>query len=338
MRTIAVPFKGDVPYVTEGGMVSYIDEDANAFRVATYRDGKWSEPRTIAGDAAMLINRADFPSVTANGAELVAAWSTRREHGSVVHIARSADGGATWSAPVTPHPDVVSQFGFVSLAGGEAVYLDGRALEGGMEGEGDMQLRAADGTALDTRVCDCCQTALAMTGEGAIAAYRDRSPEEIRDISVVRKTANGWSQPKTLHADGWKIAGCPVNGPQLDADGGRVVAVWFTAANDDPRTLVAFSDDAGKTFSKPVRVDGGKSAGRADVVLLRDGSAAVTWVSQSGKTSVLHARRVQPGGTLGKPVELGEAAGFPRAALWDENVAVVWSRPDGIQVRVIERL
>jgi hypothetical protein len=337
VQVIEVPFKGAVPYVTRGGVISYMDEEAKAFRMITYRDGKWSEARTIAADPAMLINRADYPSIEAEGETLLATWSTRREHGAVVHVARSADGGRTWSAPKTPHPEQISQFGFVSLAGDQSVYLDGRALQGGMEGAGDMELRAADGSALDTRVCDCCQTAMAMTASGPIVAYRDRSADDVRDISIVRRTSGGWTEPKTLHADGWKIAGCPVNGPQLDAKENRVVAAWFTGANDDPRALVAFSDDGGATFGKPIRVHDGPSAGRVDVVLLEDGAAAVTWVAQQGGKAVLHARRISSDGQRGAPLDLGEAVGFPRAALWDDNVAVVWSRPDGIQVRTIER-
>lgn len=339
VRTIAFPAAGAaVPFVTTGGLVSYVDQNAKAFRLVSYRDGRWSEPQTIASDGSMLINRADFPSVALDGDQIVASWSTRREHGTIVHIARSNDGGKSWSRAVTPHPDLVSQFGFVSLSGPEAVYLDGRKLRGGMEGEGEMELRAADGTVLDPRVCDCCQTALATTSEGPIAAYRDRSAEEGRDISIVRKTAGGWTEPKTLHADGWKIPGCPVNGPQLDASGRRVVAAWFTAVNNDPRVYAAFSDDAGATFSAPVRVDQGQAAGRVDTVLLADGASAVTWVAQSGGKTRLFARRVHPNGTLGVPVDLGEAGGFPRVALWDENVAVAWSREDGVQIRVIERL
>ena len=338
VRVVDVPFKGAVPFVAAGGAISYIDEEAKAFRLITYRDGKWSAPRTIASDAEMLINRADFPSISVSGNDVSAAWSTRREHGSVVHVARSRDGGATWSTPMTPHPDLVSQFGFVALAGDQFVYLDGRKLPGGMEGEGEMEVRSGDGSALDPRVCDCCQTAMAMTSDGPIAAYRDRSAEEVRDISIVRRTAGGWTAPKTLHADGWKIAGCPVNGPALDARGKNVVVGWFTGVNDDPRVYVAFSKDAGATFSAPIRVDNEKVAGRVDVVLLEDGAAAVTWTAPVNGKSMLYARRVASDGTLGTRIDLGEAAGFPRAALWDENVAVVWSRPDGVQLRVIERL
>jgi hypothetical protein len=132
--------------------------------------------------------------------------------------------------------------------------------------------------------------------------------------------------------------GCPVNGPQLDADGKRVLAAWFTAANNQPRVYAAFSNDAGATFGKPIRIDAGEAAGRVDAVLFEDGSAAVTWVAQTGGKSQLHVRRVKPDGTLGAPVALGEASGFPRAARWGENVAVVWSRTDGAHLAVIERL
>ena len=334
LQVMKLPFDAAVPFVANDGAVSFMDDETKAFRFAVYGGGKWSEPRTIASDPAMLINRADFPSISVHRETIVATWSTRKEHGAVVHVAKSTDGGATWSAPRTPHPDQISQFGFVSLAGDDFVYLDGRKLEGGMEGNGEMELRAGDGSALDPRVCDCCQTAIAMTSEGPIVAYRDRSPDEVRDISIVRRTASGWTAPKPLHADGWKIPGCPVNGPQLDADGKRVVAAWFTAVKDDPQVYVAFSDDAGATFGKPVRVDEGSTTGRADVVLLADGSAAVTWVAKG----TLHARRVDAKGTLGKPLDLGEATGFPRAARWGENVAVVWSRTGGAHLAVIERL
>ena len=334
VQVVALPSGAVVPFVTSDGVVSFMDDKAKAFRLTTYRDGKWSEARTIASDPAMLINRADYPSVSASGNNIIATWSTRKEHGAIVHVAKSTDGGTTWSAPRTPHPDQISQFGFVALADDDFVYLDGRKLEGGMEGNGEMELRAGDGSVLDPRVCDCCQTAIAMTSEGLIAAYRDRSAGEVRDISIVRRTATGWTTPKTLHADGWQIAGCPVNGPQLDADGKRVVAAWFTAVKNDPRVYVAFSDDAGATFGKPVRVDDGSTTGRADVALLDDGAAAVTFVANSR----LHARRVDRNGTLGKPIDLGEAAGFPRAARWGDNVAVVWSRADEAQLAVIERL
>jgi hypothetical protein len=338
VEVVSLPSGAVVPYVSGGGAISYVDEKARAFRTMTWRDGAWSEPRTIVADPAMLINRADFPSISASGNEMVAAWSTRREHGSVIHVARSTDAGATWSAPRTPHPDVVSQFGFVALAGDDFVFLDGRRLQGGMEGSGDMELRAGDGTPLDTRVCDCCQTAIAMTDDGPIVAYRDRSADEVRDISLVRRVRGRWTKPVRIQEDNWQIPGCPVNGPQVDAAGKRVAVAWFTAAGNDPRAFVAFSNDGGATFAKPIRIDAGPVAGRVDVALLPDGTAAVSWVVQSGDKSNLRVRRIHPNGTLGEPRDLGECTGFPRTAVWDENVAVVWSSAGGARLAIIERL
>jgi hypothetical protein len=239
---------------------------------------------------------------------------------------------------------VASEFGFVSLLPGadrslHLVWLDGGKLPHGAEGEGEMALHGAtidaagklvDEVALDPRVCDCCQTALAMTDDGPIVAYRDRSADEIRDISVIRWTAGGWSAPKQLHPDGWRIAACPVNGPQLDAAGKNVVAAWYTGAADAPRVNVAFSSDSGATFGKPVDIDDGHPAGHVDVALLGDGSAVVTWIEMTAGAARIEARRVMPDRTRGNAVIVAEvssggAAGFPRLAVSKENVAVVWN-------------
>jgi hypothetical protein len=66
---------------------------------------------------------------------------------------------------------------------------------------------------------------------------------------------------RTLHADGWKIDYCPVNGPAAGAIGDTVAVAWFTGAQDTSRVRVAFSTDAGATFSAPVRADDGLPAG-----------------------------------------------------------------------------
>ena len=114
--------------------------------------------------------------------------------------------GKTWTASVTPHHDgTKTEHGFASLfqmpgagAGLGVVWLDGRNMKGGHGapagdhgGGGDMSLRfasfARDGkqtadTELDLRVCECCPTAVAVTADGPIVAYRNRSPTEVRDI------------------------------------------------------------------------------------------------------------------------------------------------------------
>ena len=108
---------------------------------------------------------------------------------------------------------------------------------------------------IDLRVCECCPTSAAVTADGPIVAYRNRSDDETRDIYVSRLENGAWTEPRAVHADGWKINACPVNGPMLSARGRDVAIAWFTARDDQPRTFVAFSQDAGRTFGAPIRLD-----------------------------------------------------------------------------------
>jgi hypothetical protein len=270
-----------------------------------------------------------------------------------VRIAISKDGGRTWSASLLLNRDgKKGEHGFVTLAplpngGVGATWLDGRNMVEGKE-EGDMTIRYAtiDATGvirsdvqLDDRACECCTTGMTMSRGRPVIAYRDRSPEEVRDIAVVRQTANGWSKPRLLHNDGWKIAGCPVNGPQVDARGKRVVAAWFAAAADHGRASVAFSDDAGATFGTPIVIDDGTPIGRMDVVMLDGGAAVVTWSEQTAGGAELRARRVSRDGNPGPSIKVADssaarAAGFARAAVIGQDVYVAWTEQNGMTKRV----
>ena len=53
---------------------------------------------------------------------------------------------------------------------------------------------------------------------------------------------------------------------------------WFTVKNEQGQAYAAFSQDAGKTFAAPIRVDDGGSLGRVDIEMLPDGSALATWI------------------------------------------------------------
>ena len=164
------------------------------------------------------------------------------------------------------------------------LWLDGRKLGKDIE---DMAMMVAsagrDGvieneTELDGRVCDCCQTSVAEVPEGLIAVYRDRSSDEVRDISVIRYEGRRWSQPRTLAKDNCIIDACPVNGPSVSANGRNAVVAWFTEANGMPKVQAAFSKDSGKTFGAPVRLDEAMALGRVDAAMMPSGDALVSWV------------------------------------------------------------
>src|SRR3546814_2913271 len=83
--------------------------------------------------------------------------------------------------------------------------------------------QVADAVEVDATVCDCCGTDVAVTARGPLLAYRDRIVDEIRDIHVARLEDGAWRTLPAVHADNWKIAGCPVNGPAIAAVGNDAI-------------------------------------------------------------------------------------------------------------------
>ena len=323
-----------------------------ALRLALLSNGRWSAVLTIAKGDSLTGNWANFPAACAFGAHgLAVAWpwqSGAGEEDTQLRVSLSADGGEKWTRPAVLHDDRAgSQHGFVSLVpqgnGVRVVWLDGHNLKEGVEeGMADMTLHSrfvsASGALgreqeIDERVCDCCQTATIAAGSDVLVAYRDRSAEEIRDISVARLDDGKWMPPVSPRADGFKIMGCPVNGPALAAKGSRVAIAWYTGANDQPAVYVAFSANAGRTFGAPTRVDDGRAMGRAGVALTSDGAAVVTWIEAGKDGSQLRARLVREGVRPGASIAVARISGVraaqvPQLATADGRAMVVaWTDP-----------
>lgn len=351
-------------------LMSWIEPEGSghALRVARFDGENWGPALTVASRDDFFVNWADFPSVIEpSPGRLVAHWLQRSGEGTYaydVKLAISTDGGVSWDEPRTLHDDgVISEHGFVSLEPAEdgsgnvgALWLDGRNMTGeghGGHGEGAMTARFAsvlpDGsvtarTEIDDRVCECCQTSMTWTDEGFVAVYRNRSDDEVRDIAVVRQQEGRWSSPTILHDDGWKIAACPVNGPQIDAAGPRVMVAWATGATGTENVLVARSDDGGRSFSEPVRLDDGDALGRVDIAMLGPDRAFVTWLARDGQNGRVVGRIIKADGTLGPVHRIGQttstrAAGFPRIAVTGSHVYVSWTEPgepSTIQLRALD--
>lgn len=328
-------------------------DSSHALRWAVLEDGAWSAPGTIAEGKPWFVNWADFPMLTVlDGGRMAAHWLQKSGSGTYsydVRVARSSDGGRTWTEGTVPHGDgVQAEHGFVAMwpeAGDSVglVWLDGRDYVGKEEGApgAQTQLRAGavgpEGGAsadvqLDPRTCDCCQNAAALTSDGPLVVYRDRSEDEIRDIYSVRRVGGRWTEPKPVHADGWHVEYCPVNGPSVAARGRRAAVAWFAAPDSTPRVQLAFSDDGGATWGAPIRIDGGNPSGRVDVELLEDGGALVSWLEQVGQGAEIRVRRVSAEGRPGevRTVSASSAArnsGFPRMARAGDQMVFAWTLP-----------
>src|SRR5215207_1179400 len=95
-------------------------DSTHALRFSVLEGGRWSAPRTVAGGRGWFVNWADFPSLRVlEGGRVAAHWLQKSGAGKYaydVRVARSADGGATWSAGVVPHRDgAAAEHGFASL-------------------------------------------------------------------------------------------------------------------------------------------------------------------------------------------------------------------------------
>lgn len=304
---------------------------------------RWSEARTIAAGPSWFVNWADFPQLVVQDGRMTAVWFEENRanpghgghYGGGYHARSSAstDGGKTWgtSRAVSAESRAVEFVALQPLPDGRllAAWLDGRA------GEAGMQLwsrvldagNTASDTLVDPLVCDCCQLAFTLLPDGgALLAYRGRTKDEVRDMRTARFRDGRWEPPRPLHADGWKIAACPVNGPRLAQASGRTAAVWFTGADGKSRVNLATSADAGQSFGPPQHLDLGRPQGRVDAVALPDGTVVITWLEMSGADGTaggIQMRTLSPEGKLSAPVLLAptgttRATGFPRLA-WLEG-------------------
>ncbi|MFT7485779.1 MAG: hypothetical protein ACI9F9_001629 [Candidatus Paceibacteria bacterium] len=363
MEVIPSPAMGSarLPNVTDGAdgklYLTWAEDraDLTVLLFSTLGEDGWEEPHEFARSDHFFLNWADFPGLVADHeGHLLAYWLLRdgTRHGYTAQISLSSDAGLTWSPTQRLHEDKTSgEHGFVSVVpartgGFLAVWLDGRNITPGEDGHGtgSMALYSrkilTTGTlgaerVIDERVCDCCQTTLAAhPGEDPLVAYRDRDQEEVRDISIARLTSEGWSQPMPLHQDGWLIAGCPVNGPQLALTDSHQFVAWFTGAGEGGGSVYAGTALKGQLgFGFPIHIDAGSPVGRVDIAALGAGYALVTWLEHTEASSgEWRAQVVAAGKRIGDPLALSSitterSSGFLRMAPVSGGVVVAWTVP-----------
>jgi len=349
-------------FTTENGTVymswlEKIDELAE-FKYSTLKENLWASPKLISSGENWFVNWADFPSLIANKGVLSAHWLQKRAEGTYdydIRISQSLNNGNTWSESFIPHNDgVAAEHGFVSMmpiSKGKnfATWLDGRNTKSAHEsgdpghgGTGAMTLRAGifddkgevtHDWELDPRTCDCCQTSAAMTRNGPIVVYRDRSENEIRDIYITRLIEDEWTSPKAVFNDNWEINGCPVNGPSVAAKGNQVVVAWFTAAKGYPEVRLALSTDAGDNFGALVIVSQGKALGRVGIVMLENGHIALSWLeAENNMADIMLAIFDQNGEEMIRQsiaqTSAERASGFPVITQNGNKLIMAWTVSD----------
>jgi thiol-disulfide isomerase/thioredoxin len=300
-------------------------EGGSNLMFSRFSEEGWSQPITVA-DQVSTLGSSDRPTLTVIDTQAVRRTLIART-GDVV--ARSPNAGRTWSrlpAPTLP---------FASFAGG-----DEGAYAFWLKADGDDRATLfgsrvmVGGTVLDEEVVGGAGTAAAMTWDGPVVVYRDRSAEGGEEIAVIRRQDARWTEPGSVHAERWRPSNSSASSPMAAADRRRVAVAWYTEAPPRPRVLVAFSNDAARTFDIPIEVDGRDREhvpmGAVDVAVGDGGDALVLWMAADGPdVSTLNLVRVASDGRRGEVMVLarglhGDIEGHPQITRADDRVAVTW--------------
>jgi hypothetical protein len=224
------------------------------------------------------------------------------------------------------------------------IWLDGRKMVNDVTDDpvaSGMTLRAAlidanqsvqNEQVVDELICDCCQTDIAVATSGPVAVYRDRSVNEIRDISITRFVDGRWQSGQPVTNDNWEIPGCPVNGPSIIADGDFVAVASFTGAGGRPVVKLTLSNDSGASFDTPIEVMDGKVLGRVGLAHLGHGDVAVSWLYTGAEGgNEVRVRKVGANGALGEIRTVARGAGsfsVPQMALFGDDLIFVWTESE----------
>ena len=330
--------------------ISSAENNEAVLSYSQYKYNSWSEPTRITSGSDWFVNWADFPANAINEDLILTSYLKKSASGTytydVVLNLETLLGEKIKENFLLNTDGVQAEHGFVSMIptnekGFFITWLDGRnTIEDTIDGHHKaMTIRFAEisdtgeilnESELDAATCDCCQTSIAMTNDGPIVVYRDRSKEELRDIYSTKYVDGKWQAPSPVHQDGWKINGCPVNGPKVVANSTNLAVAWFTAANDTPLVNISFSTSNGDTFNSPIQLNDLDAIGRVDVAFLNSKEVLVSYMEVDDIGTYLKVKKVSLDGKISEAftvseIDGGRNTGVPQLEIMDGKVFLVWT-------------
>lgn len=323
----------------------------------------WSGPITVNARAEAVSADGENRPKLAFGPRgaLYVAWThpTSARFTGDVRLARSEDGGRTWSAPVNVHRDaqrithrfesmIVDGEGTLWVAwidkrdagrgdpaeGGAAVYT-ARSADGGRHWEGDRKLAPSS--------CECCRIALALDRDGRpLALWRHVFPGSERDHALARLDDPEPRAYRRATFDRWSVEACPHHGPGLAvAPDGTLHSVWFDQVAGESRVFYGRLVAGQARDGTRDRVDGQRAlpdarAEHADIVVAGE-RVWVAWKSFDGERLYVRTEFSDDGGRRWQPgpaLATAGAADQPRLAVRAGRAWLVWNTArDGVVVK-----
>ena len=330
--------------------ISSKNKNKASLHFSQFKKGKWIKPQKIANGSDWFVNWADFPAHAINEDLIITSYLKKSDSGTytydVILNLQKLSGEKIKKDFLLNTDGVKAEHGFVSIIpnnnkGFFITWLDGRnTVEKKLDGHHKpMTIRFAEITntgevinesELDEAACDCCQTSIAMTNNGPIVVYRDRSENEVRDIYTIRNINGVWEEPNPLHNDGWIINGCPVNGPKVAVNSTNLAIAWFTVVNDNPIVNVSFSKTNGDSFGTPFKLNDLDAIGRVDVAFLNNEEVIVSYMEVDEIGTYLRIKKVSVTGEISKPITIskidgGRNTGVPQLEIINNEIFIVWT-------------
>ena len=330
--------------------ISSKNKNKASLHFSQFKKGKWIKPQKIANGSDWFVNWADFPAHAINEDLIITSYLKKSDSGTytydVILNLQKLSGEKIKKDFLLNTDGVKAEHGFVSIIpnnnkGFFITWLDGRnTVEKKLDGHHKpMTIRFAEITntgevinesELDEAACDCCQTSIAMTNNGPIVVYRDRSENEVRDIYTIRNINGVWEEPNQLHNDGWIINGCPVNGPKVAVNSTNLAIAWFTVVNDNPIVNVSFSKTNGDSFGTPFKLNDLDAIGRVDVAFLNNEEVIVSYMEVDDIGTYLRIKKVSVNGEISKPITVskidgGRNTGVPQLEIINNEIFIVWT-------------
>ena len=319
-----------------------------------FKEGKWINTQTMATGSDWFVNWADFPAHAINENLILSSYLKKSDSGTYTYdviLSLQKLSGEKVKEDFLLHTDgVKAEHGFVSIIpnhnqGFFITWLDGRnTVDKDLDGyHKPMTIRFAeitnkgdiiDESELDSATCDCCQTSIAVTNNGPVVVYRDRSEKEVRDIYIVRKTNGIWDDPIPVHNDGWEINGCPVNGPKVASNSNNLAVSWFTVSSENPTVNLSFSKSNGASFGTPIKINDEDAIGRVDVAFLNPQEVLVSYIEGDDVGTYLRIKKVSINGKVSAPITIskidgGRNTGVPQLEILDNEAFIVWTVFEG---------
>jgi len=317
------------------------------------------------GDVAANVEQP--PRVAVSAGDIAVVWPSKRTGSAAIRMARSKDGGRTFSHAITLHDATLKGArGWQSLTVGpdgllRAMWLDGRNAQhmpamdhSSMQHTGsprqDVYAAVIDAsdhvseTQVAANVCFCCKTAIVAAGDHRVfAVWRNIFPGSIRDIAMAVSADGGrsFAPLSRVSADEWQIAGCPEDGPAIAVDSGETVhIVWPTVVTKGGTQKVVFysSTKDGRAFTPRVRLSGSgqDEAAHPQIAVGHSGSAGAVWDEPVGDMRLVVFRPIWPGGKLGVGRSLNSAisGSHPVIASVDDGFLIAWTSGEGASAAI----